>query len=280
MSEEKEMSFIDHLEELRWHLIRALVGIVVFTMVAFFNKSIVYNLIILGPSRVEFWTYRMFCKLSEVTCVDKMPFIIMNRDPAGQFTMHLFSSIIIGIIISFPYIFWEIWRFVKPGLYDSERSVTRGATFFVGLLFFTGVLFGYYVVTPLSINFLANYQLDPSIQNQYDLSSYISTIATLTLGSGLLFQLPMVAFFLAKVGILTPAFMRQYRRHATVIILIAAAILTPSPDIISQILVAAPLSLLYELSIYIAAYVEKKNKARQTLEAASNPESPQPQLAE
>jgi sec-independent protein translocase protein TatC len=280
MSEEKEMSFIDHLEELRWHLIRALVGVVVFTLVAFFNKAIVYNLIILGPSRVDFWTYRMMCRMSELTCVDKMPFIIMNRDPAGQFTMHLFSSIMIGIIISFPYIFWEIWRFVKPGLYQTERSATRGATFFVGLLFFSGVLFGYYVVTPLSINFLANYQLDPSIENQYDLSSYISTIATLTLGTGLLFQLPIVALILAKVGILTPAFMRDYRRHAVVIILIAAAILTPSPDIISQILVAAPLMLLYEVSIYIAAHVEKKRKAQDAAEAAAEASSGVPQLTE
>ncbi len=272
MSEEKEMSFIDHLEELRWHVIRALIAVVVFAIVAFLNVKFVYGVLILGPSKADFWTYRILCRLSELTCVDTLPFEIQNRTVGGQFTMHMFISAIIGLIMAFPYAFWEVWRFIKPGLYHEERSITRGATFFVTLLFALGILFGYYVVTPLSLNFLANYQLDESIKNQYDLSSYISTIATLTLGTGVLFQLPMVALILAKVGILTPAFMREYRRHSIVVFLVVAAILTPSPDIISQVLVAAPLMLLYEISIYIAVYVEKKKKALAATDGGTLPQ--------
>jgi sec-independent protein translocase protein TatC len=257
-SEEKEMSFIDHLEELRWHLIRAFASIFVFSVAAFVAKDFVFGGLILGPSRASFYTYRMLCEISQVVCVDKLPFIIQSRTMAGQFTMHMASSFAVGIICAFPYAFWEIWRFIKPGLYNTERQAATGATFFVSLLFILGVLFGYYVVTPISINFLANYQIDPSIVNEFDIVSYVSTVAMIVLGSGLMFQLPVVAFFLSKVGLITPEFMRVYRRHAIVIIMIVAAVITP-PDVVSQVIVSMPLLLLYEMSIYISAWVEKRN---------------------
>lgn len=284
MTQEKEMSFIDHLEELRWHLIRAVASVAVFSVIAFLSKDFVYGTLILGPSKVDFWTYRMLCALSEVTCIDKINFKLQSRLMTGQFTMHMLSSLVIGVICAFPYAFWEIWQFIKPGLYPNEQKAARGATFFVSLLFILGILFGYYVISPLSIQFLANYQLDPSISNEFDIVSYISTLTTLVLATGLMFQLPMVAFFLAKVGLLSPAFMREYRRHAIVIVLVISAIITP-PDVISQVLIALPLMLLYEISIWVVAITEKRNQEAELLEektsslpAGNLPQTPLDQL--
>jgi sec-independent protein translocase protein TatC len=259
--EEKEMSFIDHLEELRWHVIRSVAAIFVFSFLAFYNKELVFGKIILGPGKPDFITYRMFCELgkkwgSNGFCIEKLNFIIQARELSEQFTMHLASSMVIGLILAFPYAFWEMWRFIKPGLHPTERRMTTGATFFVSLLFLMGVAFGYFIVTPLSINFLASYQLDESIVNEFNISSYISTLVTLTLGCGIMFQLPMLAFVLSKMDIISPAWMRTYRRHAIVVILIVAAIITP-PDVVSQILVSLPLFLLYEVSILISARVAK-----------------------
>ena len=179
---------------------------------------------------------------------------------AGQFMMAMMSSFIVGLIFTFPYLFWEVWRFVSPGLKKSEKKAARGAVFFVSVLFFLGILFGYYIVAPLAINFLANFKLDASISNQFDITSYISVLATLTLACGLAFQLPVIAFVLSKVGIINPSFMKEYRKHAYVLILVLAAIITPSPDIISQVLVSIPLFILYELSIGVSARVEKSRK--------------------
>jgi sec-independent protein translocase protein TatC len=259
--EEKEMSFIDHLEELRWHVVRSVAAIFIFSFLAFSNKELVFGKIILGPSKPNFWTYRMFCELSrklssDAFCIEKLNFVIQAREISEQFTMHLASSLVIGLILAFPYAFWEMWRFIKPGLHPTERRMTTGATFFVSLLFLMGIAFGYFMVTPLSINFLSSYQLDESIVNEFNISSYISTLVTLTLGCGIMFQLPMLAFVLSKMGIITPALMRSYRKHSIVVILIVAAIITP-PDVISQILVSLPLFLLYEVSILISAKVTK-----------------------
>lgn len=257
--DDREMSFIDHLEELRWHVVRSVGAIFVFGLLAFYNKELVFGKIILGPSKPSFWTYRKFCELgrkmsSEALCIEKMPFVIQAREISEQFTMHLASSLVIGLILAFPYAFWEMWRFIKPGLHPTERRMTTGATFFVSLLFLMGVAFGYFLVTPLSINFLASYQLDESIVNEFNISSYISTLVTLTLGCGIMFQLPMLAFVLSKMNIITPGWMRAYRKHAIVVILIVAAVITP-PDVISQILVSLPLFILYEVSILISAKV-------------------------
>lgn len=270
-SEQQEMSFLDHLEELRWHVLRGVASIFIFSIVAFIAKSFVFNVIILGPSRLDFPTYRWLCELSnylntDALCIESLPFTIQSRTMTGQFAMHIMSSIVIGLIFSFPYTFWEIWRFVKPGLYDKEQSATTGATFFVSLLFITGVLFGYYVVSPLAINFLSNYQIDESVLNEFDISSYISTLSMIVLSGGVMFQLPMVVYFLSKSDMVTPDVMKEYRRHAIVIILIISAIITP-PDPITQILIAGPIILLYEGSIYISASVlkGKQRKAKKEL---------------
>ena len=194
MKKEKEMSFIDHLEELRWHIIRSLLAILVFAIIAFASKDIVFGIILLGPSKSDFWTYTALCNLGKqigvsAFCIEELPFIIQSRQMAGQFMMHISSSFVIGIIFAFPYAFWEFWRFISPGLYLNEKKAARGATFYVSFLFFIGVIFGYFILTPISINFLANYQIDPSILNEFDIISYVSTITTLVLASGILFQL-------------------------------------------------------------------------------------------
>ena len=258
------MTFLDHLEELRWHLVRSFVAIVVLSIAAFSMKSLVFDVIIFGPARPDFWTFRMLCKLSDLInssalCIGDIPFMIQSRNMTGQFTMHLISSFVIGFVVAFPYIFWEIWRFIGPGLYTNERKVSRGAVFFVTLLFLSGVLFGYYIMSPLTVNFLANYQVSEMVINEFDITSYVTTITTLVLGSGLLFQLPMVVFFLSKLGIVTPQLMRSYRRHAIIVILFVGALLTP-PDPLSQILIAFPLFGLYQFSILISASVERRRK--------------------
>ncbi|WP_373514333.1 twin-arginine translocase subunit TatC [Persicitalea sp.] len=268
--EGQEMSFLQHLEELRWNIIRAVASVLVFAILGWTYIEEVYHYVIIAPAQTDFWTYRMMCKLgkavgAEGLCIDKIDFELQALGVGEQFSMALTSSVIIGLVFAFPYAFWEIWRFIKPGLKRYERKAARGAVFYVTFLFFSGVLFGYYIVTPLALNFLANFKLDESIINEFSISSYIGMVATLTLACGLAFQLPVVVFVLSRVGILTPAWMREYRRHALIVILIAAAIITPSADIYSQILVALPLTLLYEVSIIVSGRVQKakaKEEAR------------------
>ena len=264
---EKEMTFLDHLEELRWHIIRSLIAVLIFTIGAFMMGKWFFHHVIFAPSRPDFWTYRQLCALGEVLnspslCIDSLNFVIQSRQLTGQFMMHITASMVMGVICAFPYIFWEIWRFVKPGLYKKERKAANGATFYVSILFILGVLFGYYVVSPLSINFLASYQIDESIKNEFDIISYVSTLTTLVLACAILFQLPVVVFFFAKVGILTPEFMRTYRRHSIIVILVLAGVITP-PDLFSQVLISIPLFVLYEISIGIAKRVQKQEKKKQ-----------------
>ena len=261
------MSFIGHLEELRWHLIRSLTAVFVFAIAAFVSKGVIFGEIILGPSKPSFWTYRMLCNLSEILssdalCISELPFIIQSRQMTGQFSMHITSSFVIGLICAFPYAFWEIWRFVKPGLYDKERKAATGATFYVSLLFFMGVFFGYFIVTPISINFLSNYQIDPSILNEFDIISYVSTVTTLVLACALLFQLPIVVYFATKAGLVSSSLLKTYRKHSIIVILMLSAVLTP-PDPFSQVLIAIPLGLLYQLSILIAVKLEKKERKQE-----------------
>ena len=258
------MSFLDHLEALRWHILRSLAAIIVLMIVAFFSKKLLFHDIILAPSRTDFWTYRMLCKLGvyldqPFLCVEKLSFSIQSRTLTGQFTTHIGVSFVAGLIMAFPYVFWEIWQFVKPGLYPKERSITRGSVFYVSLLFFLGISFGYWILSPLSINFLANYQIDESILNEVDLLSYIETLMMMVLACGLMFQLPMVVLVLAKAGLVNTSFLKTYRRHAILVIVIVSAILTPSPDMFSQIIVALPIYMLYELSILLAFRVEKQS---------------------
>ncbi len=265
IEDEKEMSFLDHLEELRWHLIRSMIAILVFAVAAFVGKDFVFGTVILGPSRADFWTYRMLCDISnsmgwDFFCIEELPFIIQSRQMTGQFMMHLTSSFVIGLIMTFPYAFWEVWRFIKPGLYPKERKAARGATFYVSLLFTMGVLFGYFVVAPISINFLANYQIDASILNEFDIVSYVMTVTTIILACAILFQLPIIVFFLTKAGLVTPSLMRTYRRHSIVAILVLSAMLTP-PDVFSQVLISIPLIGLYQISIFISARVIRQEVA-------------------
>ncbi len=264
-SGEKEMTFLEHLEELRWHIIRSVAAILVFMIAAWVMMGKIFNLIILAPSRPDFWTYRKLCDLGNWTgidslCVDKLNFSLMSREVSGQFMMQLTASAIVGLLVAFPYVFWEIWRFIKPGLKITEKKAANGSVFFVTLLFFLGIMFGYFVVAPFAINFLVNFQIDPSIENQFDIQSYISVLATLTLACGVTFQLPMAIFVLTRIGIVTPKFLKEYRKHAFVVILIVAAIITPSPDMISQILVAIPLYILFEISIVVSERVYKRKQ--------------------
>ena len=266
-SPEKEMSFLDHLEELRWHIIRSLVAIFVFAILAFLAKDLIFGKIILGPSKIDFWTFRMLCKAgvwlnSDVLCIRELDFIIQSRKMTGQVTMHITSSFVIGLIVAFPYAFWEIWRFVRPGLYEKEKKISSGATFFVSLLFMIGVLFGYFIITPLSVNFLAGYKVDPSVMNEFDLGSYVSTVTMLVLACAFLFQLPIVVYFLTQAGIITPSLMRRYRKHAIVVILVLGALLTP-PEPVSQVLIAIPLFGLYQMSIFISSAVIRSQRRKE-----------------
>ena len=268
--EEEGMSFLDHLEALRWHLLRSVAAILILSVAAFLAKSFVFGVVILGPSKVDFVTYRWLCQLSDYVglpalCIDELPFTIQSRQMTGQFTMHMTSSFVVGFIASFPFVFWEVWRFISPGLYDQEKNAARGAVFFVSLLFFLGAGFGYFILSPLSINFLSNYQLDPSILNEFDITSYISTLTMLVLASAIMFQLPVVVYFLAMSGLVTSSMLKAYRRHAIVVILVVSAIITP-PDVISQILIAMPILVLYEAGIQIAKRLEKKRAKRKAQE--------------
>jgi len=260
------MSFLDHLEELRGHIIRSVIAIFVLSVVAFATTDYWFGYVILGPSKPDFLSYRALCWLEykyaiNGLCIRKLDFVLQSRQMAGQFVMHITSSLVAGIVVAFPYVFFELWKFIKPGLYPDEKSSTGGIVWYVSILFIIGVSFGYFVVSPLSINFLANYKLDPSITNQFDITSYVSTLMFLVLGCGLIFQLPLIILLLAKSGLVTSSFLRQYRKHAFVIILIAAAFITPSPDILSQLLLAVPMYLLFEFSIILASREEKRNMA-------------------
>lgn len=268
--EEEGMSFLDHLEALRFHILRSVSAILIFTVIAFLAKDIVFGIIILGPSKVDFITYRVLCDLGNylgipALCIDELPFTIQSRQMTGQFTMHMTSSIVVGFVVAFPYVFWEIWRFISPGLYDKEKNAARGAVFFVSFLFLSGAAFGYYVLSPLSINFLANYQLDPTILNEFDVTSYVTTLTMLVLASAIMFQLPVVVYFLAMSGLVTSRMLKEYRRHSIVVILIVSAIITP-PDVVSQLLIAMPILVLYEVGIVIAKRLEKTKALKRAQE--------------
>lgn len=267
--EEKEMSFLDHLEELRWHLIRSLIAVIVFTIGAFISAKWIFENIVFGPARTDFPTFKVLCKLGqflgmENLCITDIPFKVQSRNMTGQFTMHIMASFIMGLMIAFPYVAWEVWRFIKPGLQVKERKYSRGAVAAISILFFFGVMFGYYVITPWMVYFLANYSISDMVVNEFDITSYVSTVVMLVFGSGLLFQLPVVIYFLTKMGIVTPEFLRKYRKHSIIIILIVAAIVTP-PDPLSQMLITIPLYLLFEISILISASVAKR-KAKEEAE--------------
>ncbi len=256
------MSFLEHLEELRWHIIRAFLAIVIFSVIAFIEKDVIFDSIILHPKMPDFWTNRMFGKLADFLGTDVMrintkEFQLISISMAGQFMTHIWTSIIAGLIVSSPYVIYEIWKFIKPALYEKERKYSTGAVFYMSVLFILGVLFGYYLIVPLSVHFLGSYSISESVANQINILSYINTVTSITLASGVIFELPIVVYVLSKVGILTPDMMTKYRRHAYVVLLIVSAIITP-PDVFSQIMVCIPLGLLYEIGIVISRRVNRK----------------------
>lgn len=261
------MSFLEHLEELRWHIIRSIVAIVVMMIVAFIFKSFLFDVVILGPTQADFFTNRMLCKLShvanlgELLCINQTKINLINIKMSGQLTTHIAVAMIAGVIAAFPFVINEFWKFFKPALHSNEAKAASGAVVATTLLFLTGVLFGYYGLAPLSLHFLSSYEISPDVVNQINVRSYIGTISSICLATGLVFELPIIAFFLTKIGVITPQFMRRYRKHSIVVIFVLAAIITP-PDVFSQMLVSIPLLSLYEVSILISARViRKKEKA-------------------
>ncbi len=259
-----EMSFLDHLEELRWHIIRSVLAVLVFAVIAFILKRFIFDTIILKPMNPDFWTNRMLAKLGDLVGTDSLkinqhPLHLIAIKMADQFMMHIMTSIIAGLIMASPVIFYEFWRFIKPALYDKEKKHASGAVFYTSALFITGILFGYFLIVPLSIQFLGTYSVSDQITNQINTRSYISTVTSISFAGGIVFLLPIFSYFLSKVGILTPGFMKTYRKHAYVVMLLLAAIITP-PDVFSQIMVTFPLVALYEVGILISKRVVKKRE--------------------
>lgn len=264
-----EMSFLDHLEDLRWHLIRATLAIVICGSIAFIFKAFLFDIILLGPTHMSFPTYEWLCSVSQFIgienssfCGDKFPFEIQSRKFAGQFSAHIWTSIYAGFIVAFPYVIYQFWKFISPGLHDNERKHSRGFIIISSLLFFIGVLFGYYIIAPLSINFLGTYTVSADVHNDFDLDSYIGLVRATVIASGIIFELPIIIYFLTKIGLVTPQFLKKYRKYALVLVLILSAIITP-PDVASQIIVAIPVLILYQVSIYISKVVVKNQLKKQ-----------------
>ncbi len=256
------MSFLDHLEDLRWHLLRSVIAILLAGVAAFVAKDFVFDVLLFGPKNNDFLTYRLLCQVSNFLgfddsfCISELPFRIQSRTMAGQFSAHIWTSITLGFVIAFPYVIYQFWKFISPGLYTYERKTASGFIGVSSLLFFMGVLFGYYVVTPLSVRFLGTYTVSSEVFNDFDLSSYTALIRASVLASGLIFELPILIYFLTKVGLVTPELMRKYRKISLVLVMFLSAVITP-PDVASQIIVAIPVLILYELSIFISKRVIK-----------------------
>lgn len=261
----EDQTFWDHADILRKYLIRSILLILLLSITAFFFKEFIFNTIILGPKHPDFITYRLLCSLGkqfhvDALCFKEIPFSLINIELGGQFRWHMIISIVTGLIIAFPFIIYQLWLFVKPALRRDELKKSRGTMFYIIALFGVGVLFGYYIILPLTINFLANYELSSDIKNQITIASYISTTTWLPISTGLVFELPVLVFFLAKIGLITANFLKRNRKYSIVLILIIAGIITPSTDMFSQLLVALPLYMLYEVSISIAARINKKQE--------------------
>jgi sec-independent protein translocase protein TatC len=267
---EGEMSFLQHLEELRWHIIRSFLAISILTVVAFLFKNFVFDSIVLAPKNPNFFTNRVLCNLghrllhSDVICLNAKPFQLISINMSGQLTTHIAVSMVSGVILAAPYILYEFWRFFSPALYMNERKYARGAVLWSSLLFFIGVVFGYYMIVPLSLHFLGSYQISTQVINQINIRSYIGTMTSIVMATGLIFELPLITYVLTKIGIITPQFLIKYRRHSIVVIFIIAAIITP-PDVFSQTLVAIPLLILFEIGIIVSKGVyRERQKKRQS----------------
>ncbi len=262
-----EMSFLDHLEELRWHLIRSFAAIFIIACFVFVYIRTIYDNLLIVHLNGEFVTYKFFCKAFQFIGVESnfcsLTFAaeLININATGQFTMAIWTSLILGLIFAFPYIIYELWRFIMPGLNPQERGKSRWFIFLASLLFFIGLLFSYYVIMPMSSYFFYNFEITDQIKNTISAQSHISLLTNTLLGVSLVFELPLVIYFLSKLGLITPAFLRKYRKHAIVVVLVLAAVITP-PDVASQIVVAIPILILYEIGIIISKRVEKNYKKK------------------
>jgi sec-independent protein translocase protein TatC len=260
----KEMGFFDHIEALRWHIMRSGIAFIILAIIAFTQKEFLFDYLLFGPTRSDFPTNKLFCWLEgksfffQGMCIKDAHFIFINTDITGQFMLHLSMAMYVGAIAAFPYIFWELWRFAKPALREREIRNTRGIVLITSLLFTIGCLFGYFIITPFCVNFLIQYQATAIVQNMIDVNSYIGLLITMTVPTGILFELPMLVYLLTKLGILNPEFMRKGRKIAYVAILIIVAIITPQGDITSLLLISTPIFALYELSIGVSNRVHKK----------------------
>jgi sec-independent protein translocase protein TatC len=261
MNKEKNMSFLDHLEELRWRLVRIAISILVIATVLFIYQEWIIRTFFLAMVNPNFISFRMMCEWFNV-CIPEIPVSFQSTTMSGQFSYALMMSLMGGIVLSFPFIFYQIWSFVKPGLKQNERSLASGIVYYVSILFFLGILFGYFVVAPLTVQFFGSYKITNQIENQFTISSYMSTIISTVFWSGVLFLLPVVTYIFAKLGVITPEFLRKYRKHSIIIVLIIAAAITP-PDLISQIIVSIPIMILYEIGILAAVRVEKNRKKKE-----------------
>jgi sec-independent protein translocase protein TatC len=266
--ERAEMSFVDHLEVLRSHLFRSVVAIAIGAIVAGIYNRFIIKQILLGPTHNDFPTYGVICdigqwlRLGDALCMKGISLRLQSTEVAGQFSMWFSVILISGLILAFPYVFYQFWSFIRPALNKKELTRTRGVIFWVSFLFFTGIMFGYFVVAPYALNFFFHFQLDEIVENIWTVNSYIDMMLPLVLGSGLAFQLPLVIYFLAKVGIVTAAYLRKMVKYAVVIIFIVAGVITPGPDVVSQMAVAIPLLILYFISILLAAKVDRERAKR------------------
>jgi sec-independent protein translocase protein TatC len=266
VEEKAEMSFLDHLETLRWHIIKSVISIFVFATLAYIYSDFIWNTIILAPKGHDFWTSRMLIKLGDFfgyksDGLMSKDLSLINFNLSGQFMVDIWTAIIAGFIISFPYVMYQFWSFIKPALYENERRHATGAVAIMSGLFFVGVLFGYYLIVPFSLDWLATYSISSQVVNQINILSYISSVTSIVIAGGIAFELPVLVYFLSTIGVLTPKFLRKYRRHSYVLLLIIAAIITP-PDVLSQLIVTIPLVILFEVSIFISAHVDKAHKRK------------------
>lgn len=265
MTQEKEMSFLAHLEELRWHLVRSIVAIFVIAIFLFSIQEYVYDTFLLAHIDPDFITYRLFCDffsffgVESNFCALDYPNTLQVLKPTEQLMNSIWSCFILGVITSFPYILWEFWRFISPGLHTNEINKSKGFIFSASFLFFIGILFSFFIIAPISVNFLYNYQISDKLVNQFTMESHIGLITNMLLGVSLMFELPVIVYFLTKIGIISPEFLKRYRKHALVIVLILAAIITP-PDVASQVIVAIPVLFLYEISIKVSKIVIKRQQ--------------------
>jgi len=262
-----EMSFFQHIDALRGHLFRSAIAVFSLAVIVFLNKTFIFDTILFGPKRADFITYRIMSYLAVKWDMPSLKMVVpqfkvMSQTLAGQFMAHIQISLTLGLMLAIPFVFWEFWRFISPALYPTERKAASGIVGYATLLFLIGAAFGYYFLTPFSISFLADYHVSDEVIVMPTLDEYIDFVTSMVLVTGLAFELPIIMFFLGKIGIITAKFLRDYRNYAIVIVLVLSAIITPSVDMFTQFLVAIPLYALYELSILVVSRVEK-SKAKE-----------------